>query len=204
MAARRNIFATAFMQTGKFLSAWRGWVADWRKMCYLWEHLNGDGGIFIKWNADGSATVSGANVGSRPVLDQKSIDVNPSGETEIKGWSNGTPAGSNSIGTILSGNGGTGEDAELLICRQADGTLIFRAIGSVSGSGGGLSGSFSFLGGMKYDPSSGVHQLQQRVDTVTIGNGQITVAYGSNNAANPQNAQWDMIPGGQAVPLTGG
>ena len=62
MAMRRNIFTTAFMQTGKCLSAWRGWVRDWRRMCYLWEHLDGDGGITIKWNPDGSATISGANV----------------------------------------------------------------------------------------------------------------------------------------------
>lgn len=62
MAARRNIFATAFMQTGRFLSHWRGWVEDWRRMCYLWEHLDGDNGITIRWNPDGSATIDGALV----------------------------------------------------------------------------------------------------------------------------------------------
>ena len=154
----------------------------------------------VKQGLTSSVTIG---TGEKRDLDETSIDENTSDEVEIKGWETGTPAGSNTLGDILDGDGGTGEDAELLICRQSDGKLIFRAIGSVSGSGGGLSGSFSFLGGTKYDPSSGVHQLQQRVDTVTIGNGQITVTYGSNNAANPQIAQWDMIPGGQAVPLTG-
>ena len=61
MAARRNIFRTAFMQAGKLLGAWRGWTADWRRMCYLWEHLEGRNGVTVGWDADGSAYIDGAN-----------------------------------------------------------------------------------------------------------------------------------------------
>ena len=122
MAARRNIFATAFMQTGRFLSHWRGWVEDWRRMCYLWEHLDGDNGITIRWNPDGSATISGA---------------------------------------LVQGGGG-----------------------------GGLSGTVSFVGDVKYDVSD--HQLKQRVDTLNLATGAVTLG------------SYSMITGGQAVPLSGG
>ena len=63
MAARRNIFRTAFMQAGKLLGAWRGWTADWRRMCYLWEHLEGRNGIEVGFDADGSAFIDGRQCG---------------------------------------------------------------------------------------------------------------------------------------------
>lgn len=122
MAGRRNIFATAFMQTGRFLSHWRGWVQDWRRMCYLWEHLDGDNGISIRWNPDGSATIDGA---------------------------------------LVQGGGG-----------------------------GGLSGTVSFVGDVKYDVSD--HQLKQRIDTLNLATGDVT------------QGAYTMITGGQAVPLSGG
>lgn len=122
MAGRRNIFATAFMQTGRFLSHWRGWVQDWRRMCYLWEHLDGDNGISIRWNPDGSATIDGA---------------------------------------LVQGGGG-----------------------------GGLSGTVSFVGDVKYDVSD--HQLQQRIDILDLATGNVT------------QGAYTMITGGQAVPLSGG
>lgn len=118
------------------------------------------------------------------------------GKLQIKGWKAGSAA-SNSIGTILSGNGGTGESAELMICRQSDGTLVFRPIGTVSG--GGLSGSIHFVGATKYDVSS--HQQQERIDTLNLATGAVT--YGANNAALPENGTFTMITGGQAVPLSG-
>ncbi len=63
MAQRRNIFRTAFMKAGKLLGAWRGWTADWRRMCYLWEHLEGRNGISVGWDADGSCYIDGREVG---------------------------------------------------------------------------------------------------------------------------------------------
>jgi len=85
MAGRRNIFATAFMQTGRFLSHWRGWVQDWRRMCYLWEHLDGDNGISIRWNPDGSATIDGALVQGGGGGGGSGITVtgNDSGQTSV-------------------------------------------------------------------------------------------------------------------------
>lgn len=120
-------------------------------------------------------------------LDEVSIDKNTSDEVEIKGWETGTPAWTNSIGDILSGNGGTGEDGEQMICRQADGTLGFRTIGQVTGGGGGLTGTVNFVADVKYDTT--YHQLQQRVDTLDLATGQVT------------QGQYAMITGGQAVPL---
>lgn len=130
-----------------------------------------------------SAVVIG---GDTATLDEQSTDKNTSDEVEIKGWETGTPAGANSVGDILDGNGGTGEDAELLICRQADGTLVYREIGTVTG-GGGLSGTVSFVADVKYDLSN--HQLQQRIDTLNLATGQVT------------QGQYAMITNGQAVPL---
>ena len=130
-----------------------------------------------------SAVVIG---GDTAALDEQSIDKNTSDEVEIKGWETGTPACTNSVGDILDGNGGTGEDAELLICRQADGTLVYREIGTVTG-GGGLSGTVSFVADVKYDLSN--HQLQQRIDTLNLATGQVT------------QGQYAMITNGQAVPL---
>ena len=130
-----------------------------------------------------SAVVIG---GDTAALDKQSIDENTSDEVEIKGWETGTPACTNSVGDILDGNGGTGEDAELLICRQADGTLVYREIGTVTG-GGGLSGTVSFVADVKYDLSN--HQLQQRIDTLNLATGQVT------------QGQYAMITNGQAVPL---
>lgn len=110
------------------------------------------------------------------------------GKLQIKGWKTGTPAETNSIGDILSGNGGTDEEDEQMICRQADGTLVFRTIGEVKG-GGGLSGTVSFVADVKYDLS--YHQLQQRIDTLDLATGQVT------------QGQYAMITNGQAVPLSG-
>ena len=129
-----------------------------------------------------SAVVIG---GDTAALDEQSIDKNTSDEVEIKGWETGTPAGANSVGDILGGNGGTGEDAEKVICRQADGSLVFRQIGNVSG--GGLSGTVNFVADVKYDLSD--HQLQQRIDTLNLATGQVTPG------------QYATITNGQAVPL---
>ena len=52
-------------------------------------------------------------------------------------------------------------------------------------TGGGLSGTVSFLGDMRYDTYS--HQLQKRVDSLDLATGQVT------------QGQWTMITGGQAV-----
>lgn len=201
MAARRNIFATAFMQAGKFLSAWRGWARDWRRMCYLWEHLDGDGGITIKWNPDGSATVSGSNIqdGGGTVPDCKSIDWNESDELEIKGWESGEPELEHTLAEVLAGKAGSTDGDEMVIVRRTDGTLAYRKIGEVEsesesesgGGGGGLSGTVSFVGDVKYDLA--YHQLMQRIDTLDLATGQVT--QGANHA---------MITNGQAVPVTGG
>lgn len=137
----------------------------------------------------GLASSVAIGTGEKRDLDVISIDENTSDEVEIKGWETGTPAGSNTLGDILDGNGGTGEDAEKVICRQADGSLIFRQIGNVSG-GGGLSGTVNFVADVKYDLS--YHQLQQRIDTLNLATGQVT------------QGQYAMITNGQAVPLTGG
>lgn len=109
------------------------------------------------------------------------------GKLQIKGWKTGTPAENNSIGDILSGSGGTDEDGEQLICRQPDGTLVFRTIGQMSGGsgGGGLSGTVSFVAAVKYDLN--YHQLQQRIDTLDLATGQVT------------QGQYTMITGGQAT-----
>ena len=135
-------------------------------------------------------TIGGA--GEKRELDETSIDENTNDEVEIKGWETGAPAETNSIGDILDGNGGTGEDAEQLICRQADGTLVYREIGTVTGGGTPFpSGTYVyFVGDVKYNISN--HQLQQRVDTLDLSTGQVT------------QGQYAIITGGQAVPLTGG
>lgn len=63
MAVRRNIFRTAFMKAGRLLGAWTGWTADWRRMCWLWEHLEGRNGIEVGWDADGSCYLDGRMCG---------------------------------------------------------------------------------------------------------------------------------------------
>lgn len=136
----------------------------------------------VKQGLTSSVTIG---TGEKRDLDETSIDENTSDEVEIKGWETGTPAGSNTVGDILGGNGGTGEDAEKVICRQADGSLVFRQIGNVSG--GGLSGTVNFVADVKYDLSD--HQLQQRIDTLNLATGQVTPG------------QYATITNGQAVPL---
>lgn len=58
--------------------------------------------------------------------------------------------------------------------------------------GGGTSGTVSFVGDVKYDNSTGVHQIQQRVDSLDLATGVVT------------QGAYTMITGGQAVPLSGG
>jgi hypothetical protein len=71
-----------------------------------------------------------------------------------------------------------------VIVRDGDKVNYFP-VSEISGGGGGLSGTVSFLGDMQYDTTS--HQLQKRVDMLNLATGQVT------------QGQWTMIAGGQAV-----
>lgn len=67
-----------------------------------------------------------------------------------------------------------------------EGTHVqYFPVSEIPTGGGGLSGTVSFLGDMRYDTYS--HQLQKRVDTLDLATGQVT------------QGQWTMITGGQAV-----
>lgn len=93
----------------------------------------------------------------------------------------------------IVGAGSNGNDLEYQILSDADITIT---------PGGSLSGMVKFLGDFIYDANTGAHQLKKRIDSLDLGTGNVT--FGSNNAANAQNAQYDIIAGGQAVPITGG
>ncbi len=92
----------------------------------------------------------------------------------------------------IVGAGSNGANLEFQILSDADITI--------TPGGSALSGTVKFLGGVKYDPSTGVHELQQRVDTLNLATGVTT--FGSNNAAVEQDGRYDAIPGGQAVALS--
>lgn len=114
------------------------------------------------------------------------------GQLQIKGFKTGTPADTNTVTDYLQGvvnipNGGIS-----LVCRGiTDGTrtlfyLPLAALFSSSSISGNV--SLSFIGDMRWDPSS--HTLQKRVDSVNLKTGAVT------------QGNWAAITNGSTTPIS--
>lgn len=89
-------------------------------------------------------------------------DSDSEDEIQIKGWDTGTPLSATTLAADLTATGAPGD---LIVVRQEDGTLAYKAVGHLDEESGDESDGteeITVVTGMTYTPSTGVFQMTKK------------------------------------------
>lgn len=107
--------------------------------------------------------------GASVSLDDISLDWNDGGEAQIKDFDTGTPAAATTVAADIV-NGASNPDK--FVCRDANGKLVYKSPGSLSGQGGITLTGVKIVTNIQWSTVN--HELEIRHATVNITNGIIT------------------------------